>query len=168
MISLQIISMKNFIYHLLVLDTFDCFLLEESTIATANTYHVNGAINKEFYKSVNEDLLEQIPYEYSSWKEKKEFIYQLLKGKNTPIFFKIVLQLKPEIMNALLQNEDCKLTSEQIKALILTIKYDGTLAILTNGIAYHTFIMSKEPEIIWDKYLSKYLSQKGVTFDELF
>ena len=37
MIALQITSMKNFMNHLLVADTFDPFLLEEATISTALT-----------------------------------------------------------------------------------------------------------------------------------
>ena len=49
MIALQITSMKNFINHLLVADTFDPFLLEEATISTALTVTIDGHINKDFY-----------------------------------------------------------------------------------------------------------------------
>ena len=37
---------------------------------------------------------------------------------------------------------------------MLTVRYDGSHAVLTTGTAYHTFVMNKEPEIIWDKAAS--------------
>ena len=49
MIALQITSMKNFMNHLLVADTFDPFLLEEATVSTALTVTIDGHINKDFY-----------------------------------------------------------------------------------------------------------------------
>jgi hypothetical protein len=55
---------------------------------------------------------------------------------------------------------------EQIKALVFTIHFDGTKALLTTGSSYHTFLMTKEPEEIWDKSLGKYLSQKGIAYEE--
>ena len=52
MIALQITSMKNFMNHLLVADTFDPFLLEEATVSTALTVTIDGHINKDFYPGV--------------------------------------------------------------------------------------------------------------------
>ena len=49
MIALQITSMKKFMNHLLIADTFDPFLLEEATVSTALTVTVDGHINKDFY-----------------------------------------------------------------------------------------------------------------------
>lgn len=46
MIALQITSMKNFMNHLLVADTFDPFLLEEATVSTALTVTIDGHINQ--------------------------------------------------------------------------------------------------------------------------
>ncbi len=70
-------------------------------------------------------------------------------------------------MAALFSQNQSAFDISQLKALVLTIKYDGSRAILTTGSAYHTFVMDKEPDIIWDKAITKYFSQKGVTYENL-
>ena len=47
MTAVQITSMKDFMNKLLLSDTFDCFLLEEAVVGTANTFTIDGHINKE-------------------------------------------------------------------------------------------------------------------------
>ena len=41
MIALQITSMKQFMNHLLVADTFEPFLLEEAVISTASNFTID-------------------------------------------------------------------------------------------------------------------------------
>lgn len=166
MLALQITSMKTFMNQLLVGDTFDGFLLEEAVISTANTYTIDGHINVDFYP-MEERGTDCIPYEFQSWSELKGLCFNLIKRKNTPLFFKFVLQLKPETAAALLAKENSSVEASQVRALVLNIRFDGTKAILTTGTSYHTFVMSKEPDIIWDKALVKYLSGKGIPFEEL-
>ena len=55
----------------------------------------------------------------------------------------------------------------QIKALALNIRYDGSKAVLTTATAFHTFLLSKEPDAIWDRALKKYLDGKGIGYEEL-
>lgn len=166
MIALQISSLKNFMNQLLAGDTFDAFLLEEATIRTASTYTIDGHINRDFFppEERNEELL---PYEFQPWSEIKGLCFNLIKGKHTPLFFKFVLHLKPEKTAALLTGQNCTVTPDQIKALVLNIRFDGTKAILTTATAYHTFIMDKDADIIWDRALVKYLSGKEIAFEEL-
>ena len=49
MLALQISSMKQFMNHLLVADTFESFLLEEAVIGTACTFYIDGHVNQEFF-----------------------------------------------------------------------------------------------------------------------
>lgn len=164
MLALEITAMKSFMNQLLAGDTFDIFLLAEATIATANTYTIDGRINADFFP-IDERNNETIPYEFQPWSEIKGLCFNLIKGKHTPLYFKFVLHLKPEQATSLLHKELPAFDTSQIKALVLTVKYDGSKAVLTTGSAYHTFIMDKEPEFVWDKSLSKYLSQKGISYE---
>ncbi len=166
MIALQITSLKTLMNQLLVGDTFDIFLLEEAVISTSNTYTIDGHINTDFFPP-EERGPECIPYEFQSWSESKGLCFHLIKGKNTPLYFKFVLHLKPEKAVSLLEKENCSTYASQLRALILNIKYDGVKAILTTGTSYHTFLMTKEPDVLWDKAITKYLSQKGIAFEEL-
>ena len=72
----------------------------------------------------------------------------------------------PEKAATLLEKENCELDSSQIKALVLNIRYDGTKAVLTTGVSYQTFVLSKEPDIIWDRALLKYLDRKGIEYTD--
>lgn len=166
MLALQITSMKNFMNQLLAGDTFDIFLLEEAVISTANTYTIDGHINTDFF-SVYEQEKEALPYEFQRWSEIKGLCYHLIKGKNTPLYFKFVLHLKPEHTAALLSRGNNEADASQIRALVLNIKYDGSKAVLTTGTSYKTFVMNKEADTIWDKVIIKYLSDKEISFEQL-
>lgn len=166
MLALQITSLKLFMNQLLAGDTFDIFLLEEAVISTANTYTIDGHINMDFYPP-EERNTESIPYEFQPWSEIKGLCFNLIKGKHTPIFFKFVFHLKPEKATALLTQQNSTLDAATLKAMVLNIRYDGTKAILTTGTAYHTFVMNKDADAIWDKALMKYLSGKGIGFEEM-
>ena len=167
MLAFKILSTKNFMNHLLVADTFDNFLMAEAMISTANTYQIDGHINKEFFTSDNLDEIPSMPYDFSEWKDMKPLCFNLIKGKRTPLFFKFVLHLKQESVGKLLAAGNCNIPTEQIKALVLTIKYDGSQVVLTTGSAFHTFVMSKEPDNIWDKALQQFLARKNIDYEIL-
>lgn len=169
MLALEILSMKNFMNQLLSGDTFDLFLLEEATVSCANTYTIDGHINPDFFPP-EERGQEHLPYKFRPWSELKGLCFDLIKGKYTPLFFKFVLQLKPERMAALFRGEDGQPPSDefaQVKALVLNIRYDGSKAILTTGTSYHTFVLNREAELLWDNALCRYLDGKGIGYEKL-
>ncbi|MBQ8821671.1 MAG: hypothetical protein IJZ82_03430 [Lachnospiraceae bacterium] len=164
MLALKVSSMKSFMNHLLVGSAFDNFLLAEGTISTANTYTMDGHINKEFYQR---DDTASLPYDFATWTDMKGLCFNLIKGKRTPLYFKFVLHFKPELVSKLLAAGNCSLPIEQVKALVLTIKYDGNGAVLTTGTSFHTFVMNKEPDTIWDKAITQFLSKEGIEYEVL-
>lgn len=166
MTALQITSMKNFMNRLLTSESFDIFLLEEAVIGTASTFTIDGRINKDFFREEGSESITELS-EFRPWSELKGLCYDLIKGKRTPLFFRFTLQLKPELTAALLKREHCDVDLAQVKALALNIRYDGTKAVLTTATAYHTFLMSKEPDAIWDRALIKYLDREGIAYEIL-
>lgn len=171
MIALEIYSMKNFMKHLLLEDTFDLFLLEEATIRTANTYTIDGHINVDFFP-LEERNKTSIPYSFTPWSEARKLNYDLIKGKNTPLFFKFILQLKPEYMRQILGLNDSGTSRDStdnnaVQALVLNIRYDGTKAILTTGTSYRSFVMNRDADIAWDNALCRYLSNKEIGYEKL-
>ena len=166
MTALEITSLKNFMNQLLAGSVFDIFLLEEASIATAFTVSIDGHINKSFYPESERDS-ESLPYDLKPWSEVKELCFSLIKGRYTPINFKFVLQLKPEHMEGLIRKELTDASLSGLKALMIIIKFDGTKAVITTGASFHTFVPDKEPEKLWDKTFSKYLSDKGISYETL-
>lgn len=166
MTALKISSMKQFMNHLLAADTFDPFLLEEAVISTANTFTIDGHVNRDFFRGSDDDEAANLP-EFRPWNEIKGLCFNLIKGRRTPLFFRFVLHLKPEKASALLEREGCSADLSQLKALVLTIRYDGSEAVLTTGTAFHTFVPSREPDAIWDRALKKYLDAAHIAWEEL-
>ena len=155
--------MKHFMNRLLVSDSFDVFLLEEAIIGVANTFTIDGHVNKDFFRSSDDDAEGLV--EFRPWGEIKGLCFDLIKGKRTPLFFRFTLQLAPDKAAALLRSQNCDVDPSQVKALALNIRYDGTKAVLTTATSYRTFLPSKEPDIIWDKALAGFLDREGIAYE---
>lgn len=167
MLALEVQSTKNFMNHLLAADTFDIFLLEEATIRTANTYAIEGRMNRDFFSREEQEAGDLCPYDFVPWKEMKGLCFNLIKGRHTPLYFKFVLHLMPSQTESLLRKANTDAESAKLTAMVLTVKFDGQKAVLTTGTAYSTFVLDKEPDAVWDKALLTYLSQKGIACEEL-
>ncbi|MCM1024821.1 MAG: DUF5721 family protein [Roseburia sp.] len=177
MTAFQITSMKQFMSRLLASDAFDCFLLEEAVIGVASTITIDGRINREFFAgqtpkesdgdSSAEPGQPPLSEEFRPWSELRGLCYDLIKGRRTPLFFRFTMHLTPEKAAALLARENCAADPAQVKALVLNIRYDGSRAVLTTAVSYQTFILTKEPEIIWDKALTQYLDAVSVEYEIL-
>ncbi len=161
MLALQITELKSFMNTLLKTNTLDDFLLQETTLQTAISYVIDGRINQNFFQPEERPL--ESP-EFITYGEVRPTLFELIKGKRTPLAFQLVLQLSPE-KSALLFPEG--LATHLIKGLILNIRYDGTKAILTSGISYTSFSLDKTPEIIWDEALMHMLSQANISYEVL-
>lgn len=174
MTAFQITSMKIFMSRLLASDTFDCFLLEEAVIGVASTFTIDGRINREFFAGEEPEgagtagAKEQAPSdEFRPWSELKGLCYDLIKGKRTPLFFRFTMHLMPEKAAALLARGNCDVDPSQVKALVLNIRYDGSRAILTTGTSFHTFVLSKEPDALWDDAMARYLAGREIPFEKM-
>lgn len=167
MIAIEITDLKLFMNHLLLKGTFDSFLLEEGTLKTAQTFFIDGHLNLDFY---TKEELENSPLakqEFSSYASLRPLILSLVKGNHTPLYFKFVLHAGEAYMGKLLQKHQLTPEALQLKALILTIRYDGTNLVCTTGTAYHTFVMDKTADIIWDQALKASFQSMGISFEEL-
>ena len=161
MIALQITELKTFMNTLLRAEVFDDFLLQEATLQMAIGYVIDGHINKEFF---GEDNAESPTMDFVPYGEVRPTLFELIKGKRTPLCLQLVLQLSPERTAILFPDG---LSKYAIKGLNLNIRYDGTKVILTSGINYATFSLDKTPELIWDEALTSILSKAGIAYEAL-
>lgn len=167
MISIQITDLKYFMNTLLLKESFDTFYLEQATIKTAQTYHIDGHINHDFY---TKEELEDLPAnagELSSFKELRPIIFSLIKGNHTPLFFKFVLHTSSSYVTKLITKNGLELEDNKLPALILTIKYDGSKLICTTGTFFSTFTMDKTIEHLWDTALKSSFGMLSIPFEEL-
>lgn len=164
MISLQIKEVKAFMAKLLMSDMFDSFLLEEAVITTYNTFHIDGRIIKEYFSE--EELESSVPYtSFSEWMNLKPVCFDLIKGKKTPVSFQFTFHANEEKTKALATVSD--ISDEQVKALVLNVRYSVNGLYCITGTAFTTFVMDKSLERAWDDDLKQFLLQNDVDFDEM-
>lgn len=164
MISLQIKVTKNMMNALLASECFDTFLLEEAAITTFNTFRIDGHVVKDFYTA---DELSEISSEFSFWRDIRPFCFQLIKGKKTPVSFKVVLHAPKALVEKIAATPECGVAANLIRALALNIRYDNGRVLCVTGSAYSTFIMDKSAELLWDAYVRHMLSELGIDFEAL-
>lgn len=162
MLALQITSMKQFMNQFLGTDAFDIFLLEEATLKTACTFQIDGTHQRSFYGDDDPASFPTGSHDFVCWKSMRPVVFGLIRGRHTPLQFKFVLHLAPEHVSSILSGGNASVTADQIKAFVLTVRYDGEKILLTTGTAFHTFLMDREPDRLWDNALMKYLSKKEI------
>jgi len=136
MTAFQILEMKHFMAKLLTEDCFDSFLLEKASVSCAVSYEIDGRVNPEFYQ---DDETPDAGYLFLPWKSIRPVLFQMIRGKHTPLSFKFVLHLMPQYVPGVMKGADPSLKPEQVQALVLTIKYDGSAIRLTTGTAFSSF-----------------------------
>lgn len=163
----QISNLKDFMNKLLLTEAFDCFLLEEGTVVTANTFQIDGHIQKNFYTKEEQEDKTLCPYDFSLWKDIRPLFFQLIKGKRTPLSFQFVLLLFPEHMERILEKGGFQDNGSLVKFFALTIRHDGTNAVLITGLSTNTFLMDKTPEQLWDDAFRKFLNKRLISWEEI-
>ena len=162
----QIKDVKNFMSRLLGTSAFDSFLLAEASITTYNTFVIDGRIEKGFFTGdVNDDNILP-PYEFSKWADMRQICFDLIKGRRTPVRFKLVLHLMPEQIGEILKNGNANVTLSDIKAFVLNIKYDGSMLTCITATAFYTFLPDKTPDRLWDDFVTHFLSENEISFEE--
>lgn len=167
MIALHLPEVRVFMNKLLCTEIFDNFLLQEASIQGNISYHIEGALHRDFY---TEDELEQehlsglsfIPYG-----KVRTQCFDLIKGKRTPTFFKFVLLLSPVNLEKTLQQSGSNLTLQDVSASFINLKFQNNQLLLTTGISYRTFTIDKSLDHEWDTLIKKFLKNHDIIFEEL-
>ncbi|MCB7302694.1 DUF5721 family protein [Bariatricus massiliensis] len=156
---------KKCMNKLLLQSTFDSFLFIEGEITTFNTFHIDGRLKKEFFRQDEEASASVMEREYSLWKDVREYCFSLIKGRRTPLGFKLVFSLSAPNIERLLAQEDIPFTLSDVQGLYLNFKYNGTVLTCTTGTSMHTFTMDKSLEQAWDKMVQKFLTKHEIPYE---
>lgn len=167
MTSFHITELKNFMGKLLGTNCFDSFLLAEAAISASVEYTIDGHINKDFYTKEEQADPQICPYDFAAWSTMRPICFEMIKGKRSPSRFKFVFHLMPDYVPGVLKGADPSLTANQVKALVLTVKYDGASASIVTGTAFHSFVMDKTLDAQWDKTMRQFLTKKGIAYSEV-
>ena len=163
MVALQIADIKSFMKNLLLADSFDRFWLLEGSITTFNTFHIDGTLQKSYFTMEEQEQIESRTLSY--WGEVRPFCLELIKGKKTPLAFRFTLQLSSANTEKLLSQAGIPIPAEQVRGLLLNLRYDGHTLLCTTGTSLSVFIMDKKLDHAWDDMVQKYFRQQGIPFE---
>lgn len=165
MISLHILDIKNFMTQLLLRDSFDRFYLAEATINTFASFYMDGHLQKDYYTSEELETTEEYRQPYALWKQMRPFCLDLIKGKKTPLSFKIIFQLSDADTGRLLAQAGVPFSPADVGGLYLNLHYDGQTLHCVTGTALKFFTMDKSLEIAWDETVRKFFRQREISVE---
>lgn len=125
----------EFIRSLLTTKKFDEWQLVQAKIQKFNTFDIDGQLIEK--QGCNTHI---------KWRDIKDIIFEIIRGKITPKFMKIILK------------EDYKYTQDSTFAYILSVTYKENL-VISSGVTYKAFSMDKESETNWDREVQSILDE---------
>jgi len=163
MVALKLTDTKHFMAHLLLKDTFDQFMFIEGEIVTFATFTFDGYTKKDFF-TLEEDSDVKLE-EFARWKQLKELCFSIIKGKRTPLSFKLVFRLSEENVAKLIERNQLDFQPSNVQGLYLNLRFEnGTLQCVT-GSSLKTFSLDKSLEHAWDSMVLRFFDQKEIAYD---
>ena len=166
MFALSIIDVKDFMNKFLIGEVFDRFFLVEASVTTFNTFTIDGRLQQDFFDTDTAAMHKSNSIEYSLWRDVKPYCFSVIRGRRTPLNFRIVLQLSPKQTQQILNPSfpdgsvpDCR--------FCLNLQYRNDSLLCTTGVSYTSFCLDKRPEHLWDEMIRKFLSGQHIAFQVL-
>ena len=123
------------------------------------SFHQDGGrINEGFYDTSVEQTLNR---DFCYWKEVRNRIFDIIKGKRLPLSCKIVLGLPKQSVSYLISHSNSTFREDDIEGIYVNILYDPKTLLITTGISYKNFSLDKSLEYAFDEYLAKFLKEKA-------
>ena len=165
--AFKITETGNFMTKLLSGGSFDSFLLEEASLNMQVTWLLDGKINRSFYSNEEWEDESLHPYPLIAWSEVRGHFRELIRGKKAPASLSIVLQLRPDHCEKILDAHGFPRLKDSVGAMVLNIRYDGTEVSLVTGIALKSFTLDKNADRIWDETMEKFLVSREIGFETM-
>ena len=125
-----------------------------------------GITPKDFFDTDTVAMHKSNSIEYSLWRDVKPYCFSVIRGRRTPLNFRIVLQLSHKQTQQILNPSfpdgsvpDCR--------FCLNLQYRNDSLLCTTGVSYTSFCLDKRPEHLWDEIIRKFLSGQHIAFQVL-
>lgn len=165
MLALNITDIKDFTNKLFIGDAFDSFWMTEASFTTFSVFSIDGKLQKDFFDTDEQNTLTQNSRDYALWKEMKPYCFSIIRGKRTPLHFRIVFQFPPDKLPELYSMEEDK--TGTIGNLYLNIQYRNHSLVCTTGTSLKNFIPGIKPGPLWDDRVLHFLRQNQISFEEM-
>lgn len=166
MLALKITDVKYFMNKLLIGEVFDRFSLVEASVTTFNTFTINGKLHYDFFDTDTKAAFEENSTEYSLWHDVKPYCFSIIRGRRTPLNFRIVFELSHDQTQSLLKNEQ-HIADIPVQSFYLNIRYKNQSLLCTTGVSYTSFSPDKRLEHLWDDSMTVFLSSHHIPCEKL-
>lgn len=147
---------KEFTKHLFIEDTFDYFLLCKANFHHNIDYTIDGKLNANFFDSEDQDAINYQKYVY--WKEVKPLLFQMIKGKRSPLAFQIVFSVTPKQITHLIEKNHLSIDASTVEGLYLNINFSNQELLATSGISLSIFSLDRSLEQVWEENLTDFFT----------
>lgn len=162
---------------LLTGSAFHHFEVVEAAVTTFVTFRVDGQLHRDFSNTGEADGADitadaKEPGEggtapsarFASWKLLQPRMYELIRGKQPPLGFKLILRLSDENTRKVLLSSHIELSPESVSGLYLNISFEGGKASCVTGTSLNVFTMDKALEHSWDELAARLLRREKIAF----
>ena len=148
---------------LLLTEAFDHFLFIEGEITTYNQFHIDGYVRREFFAGEDTGLPED---SYSRWSRLRDFCFSLIRGRRTPLDFRMIFSLPEEEIRRLIQEKELDFQPETVQGLYLNFRYHGLTLTCTTGTSLSVLTLDKSLEQAFDLWVREFFAACGMDWKE--
>ncbi|MDT3845290.1 MAG: DUF5721 family protein [Bacillota bacterium] len=182
MIALKIEDLKEFTKQLFTGETFDRFLVKEAAFSTFCSFAIDGELRRGFLEEASDSSAvsadnsspasvagnsSPVPADrYAAWKLLRPHCFQIIKGKQLPESFSVVLKLPAAGTEKFVRSTAPNLAEGTISGLYLNIRYSEKMLNCVTAVSYGQFTLDKSVEREWDESIRKFLKTSGIAAAE--
>ena len=165
MVAYKVLDVRGCMNELLCKETFDFFLLQEMTINTFASFSIDGHRIDEYFTDEETAKLDiddaLMPYEYF-----REYCFDIIKGKKTPLSFQIILSLPTRIIGQIIEAAELNFQAKEVN-LVAIFRFNDAGLIVTTGTSFREFTMDKSLERQFDEWFYNFLTAAGIDVDKV-
>ena len=167
MIGLNILDIKEFTEKLFRDETFDNFLVTEADFVTSFRVTLNGRKTDFAVGATTGDSLSTKDVDdFVTWSTIRPLAFQIIKGKQLPKGFQIVLKLSKENTAKTVASMGLPFTANDVSGLFLNIRYEDKKIMCITGCSMNTFTMDKSVEKEWDGFIRRFFRHHQISVEE--
>lgn len=169
MLAVRITDTRDFMKKLLTQDLFDTFLFSEAVITTFTTFTIDGTWHPDYYEEQGTDADSSdssIP-KALTWKLIRPVLFDMIKGRHTPVSFRIVLRLADYNVESLLTSASVSIDASQVAGLFLNLNYQNNTVTCTTGTSLRIFTLDKTLDSVWDEMALRFFRSRQIAYETL-
>ena len=160
----EIKNIRELMLNLLTRDTFDGFTVSEVTVRTFVTYTIDGTFQKDFFTKEEQESDGFQKEVFASYASVRKFLFEIIKGKRTPTYMKIVFHAPAVLITDLIEKSASTLARDDVNSLSLTVSYQNGAATILTGTNYRVFSADRSLDEEWDSFLERFLTKNNIDF----